>query len=326
MALRWCPRPHHTGIIASIKLSLLPVLRRRCCQVGPQRSGQYSAGVCRRCAGVLPALRWRHCQHRAAVIVAGVTPALSSLARGRLCPHRAPLVVAFALPPSLPFVVSLPYPVSSMPILRFLSPDALAAMHVPFAPTLLLERLTAAAAILVTTIPQATAGCAVWSLPLITPALPPASQTGVCPSEWGHTMAVVVVGVGHLLAGQRLPWARNQLARGRCCLGGPARTPGHCPRPHDVAIGHLLDGGCLPWVHDMLSGGRCCLGGPDQTLGYCLRPLDGRAAMAIACLCGFDPATGVTSSMLMLPLLFASSARAEGTGARSCCRRCCCPG
>ncbi len=35
LALRWCPCPHCTGVIASVKLSLLPVLRRRCCQVGP---------------------------------------------------------------------------------------------------------------------------------------------------------------------------------------------------------------------------------------------------------------------------------------------------
>jgi hypothetical protein len=161
LALRWCPCPHCTGIIASIKLSLLPALCRCCCRVGPRRSGRYSAGICRSCAGVLPALRWHHCQHCAAVVVAGVAPALSSLACGHLCPHCAPLVVAFALPPSLPFVASLPYPVLSMPILRFLLPDALTAMHVPFATTLLLECLTAAAAISVTTIPQATAGCAV---------------------------------------------------------------------------------------------------------------------------------------------------------------------
>jgi hypothetical protein len=163
LALHWCLCPHHTGVIASIKLSSLPALRRRCCQVGPQRSGWYSAGVCRRCAGILPALRWRHCQHHAAVVVAGVALALLPLVHGHLRPHRAPLVVAFALPPSLPYVASLPYPVSSMPVLRFLLPEALAAMHVPFARTLLSEHLTAAAAVLVTTIPQATAGCAVWS-------------------------------------------------------------------------------------------------------------------------------------------------------------------
>jgi hypothetical protein len=131
LALLWCPCPHCTGVIASVKLSLLPALRRRCHQVGLQRSGWYSAGVCRRCAGVLPALHWRHCQHCAAVILAGVAPALSPLVHGCLCPHRAPLVVAFALPSSLPYVASLPYPVLFTPVFHFLSPDALVAMHVP---------------------------------------------------------------------------------------------------------------------------------------------------------------------------------------------------
>jgi hypothetical protein len=130
-ALLWCPCLHCTGVIASIKLSLLLALRRHCCRVGPQRSGWYSTGVCRRCAGVLPALRWHHCQHRAAVVVASIMPALSPLVHGYLCPHCAPLVVAFALPPSLLYMAFLPYPVSSTPVLHFLSPDALAAMHVP---------------------------------------------------------------------------------------------------------------------------------------------------------------------------------------------------
>jgi hypothetical protein len=163
LALRWCPHPHRTGVIVSIKLSLLPALRRCCCRVGLQRSGQYSAGVCWHCAGVSSALSWHHCQHCAVVIVAGIAPALLPSVHGHLCPHPAPLVVAFTLPPSLPYVASLPYPVSSTPLIRFLSPDALATMHVPFATTSSLEHLMAAAAILVTTIPQATAGCAIWS-------------------------------------------------------------------------------------------------------------------------------------------------------------------
>jgi hypothetical protein len=163
LALLWCLCPHCTGVIASIKLSLLLALRQHCRQVGLRMSGRYSAGVCRRCAGVSPPLRWHHCQHRAAVVVAGVAPALSPLACGCLCPHCARLVVVFALPPSLPYVVSLLYPVSSTPVLRFLSPDALMAMHMPFAMTLSSESLTAAAAVLVMTIPQTTAGYAVRS-------------------------------------------------------------------------------------------------------------------------------------------------------------------
>ncbi len=113
--LRWRPCPHCTGIIASIKLSLLPALRRHCCQVGLQRSGQCSAGICQRCTGILPASRWRHCQHRAVIVVAGIALVSSPLACRRLCPHCALLVVTFALPPSLPYVASSPYPVSLMP-------------------------------------------------------------------------------------------------------------------------------------------------------------------------------------------------------------------
>ncbi len=103
LALRWCPCPHRTGIIASIKLSLLPALRRHCCRVGLRRSGWCRAGVCRRCAGVSPALCWRHCQHCAVVLVAGVLPASLPLSRGCFCPCRAGIValVAFALPPAL---------------------------------------------------------------------------------------------------------------------------------------------------------------------------------------------------------------------------------
>jgi hypothetical protein len=132
LALRWRPHPHCTGIIASVELSLLPVLRPHCCQIGLRRSGQCSAGVCRRCAGVSPALRWGHCQVCAVVIVAGVGPALSPLAHRHLHPHRGLLVVAFALPPSSPYVASSLYLVLSMPVLRFLTPDTLAEMHVPF--------------------------------------------------------------------------------------------------------------------------------------------------------------------------------------------------
>jgi hypothetical protein len=34
LALRWCPYAHCTGVIASVKLSLLLAFCRRCCQVG----------------------------------------------------------------------------------------------------------------------------------------------------------------------------------------------------------------------------------------------------------------------------------------------------
>jgi hypothetical protein len=95
-------------------------------------------------------------------------------------------------------------------------------------------------------------------------------------------MAEVVVVVGRLLDDQRLPWARDMLSGGRCCLGGPDRTPGHCSRPRDLAIGCLLDGQCLSWARDMFAGGRCCLGGLDRTLGHHRRPPDGRTVMAIA--------------------------------------------
>jgi hypothetical protein len=94
-------------------------------------------------------------------------------------------------------------------------------------------------------------------------------------------MAEVVVVVGCLLDGQRLPWAGDMLSRGRGCLGGPDRTPGHRPRPRDLAIGHLLDGRRLPWARNMLAEGRCCLGGPGRTLGHRPRPPDGRTVMAI---------------------------------------------
>jgi hypothetical protein len=282
LALRWCSRSHCTGVIASVKLSSLPALRRRCRQVGPQRSGRYSAGICQRCTGVFPSLRWRHCQHCAAVVVAGVVPALLPSARGCLCPHRAPLMVAFTLPLSLPYMVSLLYPVSSTPVLRFLSPDALAAMHMPFSTTSSSERLTAAAAVVVMTILEATAGCAIWSSSSCHTSVTASITNWRLPIRAGPYHGGCRQGLGRLFAGQRLPWASNQLARGHCCLGGLARTPGHILRPRDVAIGRLLDGRRLPWAHDMLAGGRCCLGGPDRTLGYHPRPLDGRAAMAIA--------------------------------------------
>ncbi len=88
-ALLWCPCLHCTGVIASVKLSFL---FGRCC-----------AGVCQRCALVLPASRWRHCQLCAVVLVAGVAPASLPLLCGPFCPCHAgivALVAATSLPAS----------------------------------------------------------------------------------------------------------------------------------------------------------------------------------------------------------------------------------
>jgi hypothetical protein len=81
----------------------LPALRRGCCQVGLQRSGRCHAGVCQCCACVLLALRWRHHQLSAVVLVAGVAPVSLPSLRGHFCPCRAGIValVAIALPPAL---------------------------------------------------------------------------------------------------------------------------------------------------------------------------------------------------------------------------------
>jgi hypothetical protein len=188
----------------------------------------------------------------------------------------------FALPPSLLYLASLLYPVSSMPILHFLLPDAFAAMHMPF--MLLSECLMAVAPTQSQPSSRQQQGVSSGALPLVIPASPPASRTGVCPSEQGHTMAEVIVVIGHLLTSQHLPWARDMLAGRHCCLGSPDRTPGHRPRPRDVAVGHLLDGQHLPWVRNMLAGGHCCLGGPDQTLGHRPRSPDRHTVMALPCL------------------------------------------
>jgi hypothetical protein len=78
LASRWHPCLHHAGIIASIKLSLLPALRRHCPRVCLRRSGRCSAGICWHCAGILacivlvslPALRCHHCSRLCAGVVA----------------------------------------------------------------------------------------------------------------------------------------------------------------------------------------------------------------------------------------------------------------
>ncbi len=102
LVLRWCPCLHCTGIIASVRLSLLPALHRHCCRVGLRRSGRCRAGICQRCACILPALCWRHCQHRAVVLVAGIATASLPSLHGHFCPGRAGIValIAFALPPA----------------------------------------------------------------------------------------------------------------------------------------------------------------------------------------------------------------------------------
>jgi hypothetical protein len=52
--------------------------------------------------------------------------------------------------------------------------------------------------------------------------------------------------------------------------------------------------------------------------GIARGPLMGARGWSSRAFCGFVAATGITLSMPMLPLLFALSAQAEGTGARSC--------
>ncbi len=111
-ALHWCPCLHRTGVIASVKLSLLLALRWRCCRVGLRRSDRCRAGICRCCAGVLRELPWHHCQHCAVILVAGVAPASLPSLRGHFCPCCAGIIalVAFA---SLPASRTGIYPVTT---------------------------------------------------------------------------------------------------------------------------------------------------------------------------------------------------------------------
>ncbi len=90
LALRWCPCPHCTGVIARIKLSLCLALRRHCCQVGPRSSDWYSAGVCRHCAGV--------CLHCAGVIASIVLLSLLLALRWHCCPQRVGIFALIAHP------------------------------------------------------------------------------------------------------------------------------------------------------------------------------------------------------------------------------------
>jgi hypothetical protein len=156
------------GVLTCIALASLPASSCPCCRrfagIVAKLAFEGPASAALAFAGVVLAF-----PPRSAGIIASIVLLLSLLAlrrrcrpwRAGLCLHCAPLVVMFALSLSLPYVVSSPYPLSLMPVLHFLLSDALAAMHVPFAMMLSSERLTAAAAVLVTTIPQGTAGCAI---------------------------------------------------------------------------------------------------------------------------------------------------------------------
>ncbi len=75
----------------------------------------------------LPALHWRFARILPASLPAscchrrrGVVPASSPLVRERLCPQCAPLVVTFTFLPSLPYVVSSPYPIDYFPAQYYL--------------------------------------------------------------------------------------------------------------------------------------------------------------------------------------------------------------
>ncbi len=94
-----------TGVLARIALTSLPASScphhwhcASICRVGLQRSGRGHAGVCQYCACVFPALRWRHCQHRAVILVAGNTPASLPSSCGRFCPCCAGIVALVAFP------------------------------------------------------------------------------------------------------------------------------------------------------------------------------------------------------------------------------------
>jgi urea transporter len=100
LALRWGPRAHCTGVIASVKLSLLLALCRRCCRVdlqGPAGAAQVFAGIalafCLHPAGVIASIVLLSNRHYAGII---------AVLRGRFCPCHASIfvLIAFALPPA----------------------------------------------------------------------------------------------------------------------------------------------------------------------------------------------------------------------------------
>jgi hypothetical protein len=68
-ALHWRHCQRQAVLVAGVAPALLPSW--------PSRSGRCRTSVCQRCACVLPASRWRHCQHCAVVHVTGVVPASS---------------------------------------------------------------------------------------------------------------------------------------------------------------------------------------------------------------------------------------------------------
>ncbi len=82
-----------------------------------------------------------------------------------------------------------------------------------------------------------------------------------------------------------------------------------------MAVSCLLDGQRLPWARDMLAGGVVALEVRTGLWGIAQGPLTGARQWLSRAFCGFDAATGVTLLMPTLPLLFASSAQAEGTSA-----------
>jgi hypothetical protein len=94
LMLRWCPRAHCTGVIASVKLSLLLVLHRRCCQVGlrgPAGAAQAFAGIalafCPHPAGVIASIVLSSMSPASCRYHCRVAQALLPLSCRHLCPH-----------------------------------------------------------------------------------------------------------------------------------------------------------------------------------------------------------------------------------------------
>jgi hypothetical protein len=148
--LHWHHCQHQAVLVASFVPALLPIWPSKVWPVQCWHLLALRWRFTRIALASLPALCCCHHCRRCAGIVALGTWSTS--------PSSTPLVVVFALPPSLPYMASSPYLVSTTPVLCFLLPDALAAMHVPFAMTLLSERLMAAATVLVMTIPPGNSG------------------------------------------------------------------------------------------------------------------------------------------------------------------------
>ncbi len=141
-----------------------------------------------------------------------------------------------------------------------------------------------------------------------------------------------------------IPWQRSLWASATSL---PANTsPGRAASlPGDVVAMEVRSGlriilqGPVTWplatslMADTSTGCATCSPGGVVALevqtglwGIAQGPLTSVRRWPLRAFCGFDAATGITSLMLMLPLLFALSAQAEGTSARSHCPRCCHPG